>query len=155
MPELAGGVPWTTSPIICRISTLSDTLAYTPPLYRDRKSVRIDSGDRRQPTAREATMPKYLIERALPGVHRLSGEEIHAAANKSCDVLEHLGPDIQWQQSFITEDKITCVYIARDEEIIRKHARLSGFPADSIQPVVAGMDPTTAEPRKTPAAATV
>lgn len=99
-------------------------------------------------------MPKYLIERNVPGVHRLSGEELHAAANKSCDVLEHLGPDIQWQQSIITEDRITCVYIARDEQIVRKHARLSGFPADSIQRIVGGMDPTTAEPREMAAVGT-
>lgn len=92
-------------------------------------------------------MPRFLIERNVPGVHKLSGKDLHEAANKSCEVLEHLGPDIQWQQSFITEDRITCVYIARDEEIIRKHARLSGFPADAVRRIAGGMDPTTAEPR--------
>ena len=92
-------------------------------------------------------MPKYLIERTVPGVHKLSGAELHMAANKSCDALEHLGPDIQWQESFVTEDRITCIYIARDEEIVREHAELSGFPADAIHRIAERIDPTTAEPR--------
>lgn len=93
-------------------------------------------------------MPRYLIERTVPGAHRMSTAERRAAANKSRDVLDHLGTDIQWQQSFITEDRITCVYIASDPEIIRRHARLSGIPADQIHEITIGMDPTTAEPRQ-------
>lgn len=99
-------------------------------------------------------MPAYLIERTVPGVHTLSGEDLHQAANTSCDALEKLGPDIQWQESFITEDKITCVYIARDEEIVREHARVSGIPANSIHRIAGRIDPTTAEPRNIAAVGT-
>ena len=94
-------------------------------------------------------MPKFLIERTGPGVHELSGRDLQGAAGKSCEVLAHHGSHIQWLQSFITEDRITCIYIARDEEIIRNHARLSGFPADTIRRITGGIDPTTAEPRET------
>lgn len=99
-------------------------------------------------------MPKFLIERTIPGAHELSGSELYGAAKKSCEVLDHLGGDIQWQQSFITEDRITCIYIARDEEIIRNHARLSGFPADAVHRITGGIDPTTAEPAKMTATGT-
>jgi predicted Rdx family selenoprotein len=90
-------------------------------------------------------MPKYLIERELPGAGALSGAELHAISRKSCDVLQALGPDIQWVQSYVTDDKIYCVYIAPDADIIREHARAGGFPANRISEVRAGIDPTTAE----------
>lgn len=89
-------------------------------------------------------MPRYLIERNVPGAHAMSQEELNAASEKSCDVLGELGADIQWQESFITEDRITCVYIARDPEIIREHARRSGIPAHQIHAIEARIDPTTA-----------
>ncbi|MGH7506677.1 MAG: DUF4242 domain-containing protein [Longimicrobiales bacterium] len=92
-------------------------------------------------------MPKYLIERNVPGVHEMSGEQMYLAANKSCDVLDRLGTDIQWVKSFVTEDRLTCVYIARDEEIVREHARISGFPADAIHEIATEIGPVTAEPR--------
>jgi hypothetical protein len=90
-------------------------------------------------------MPKYVIERELPGVGQLSGAEIEAIARKSCEVLQALGPDVQWVQSYVTDDKIYCVYIAADTEIIREHARCGGFPADRISEVRAVIDPATAE----------
>lgn len=93
-------------------------------------------------------MPKYLIERNVPGAHKMSADELHAAANKSCDVLESLGTDIGWQQSFISEDRITCLYVARDEAIIREHAQMSGFPADRIIEIEGEFGPAAAEPRK-------
>ncbi|HEY0673119.1 MAG TPA: DUF4242 domain-containing protein [Longimicrobiales bacterium] len=90
-------------------------------------------------------MPKYLIERNIPGAGNLTPEQLQAIAVTSCGVLQHLGPQIQWVQSYVTKDRITCVYIAPDEEIIREHARQGGFPADSVQEVRTIIDPTTAE----------
>jgi hypothetical protein len=90
-------------------------------------------------------MPKYVIERDLPGAGELAAEELRAISRKSCEVLQALGPDIQWVQSFVTGDRIYCVYIAPDMEIIREHARCGGFPANRISEVRAVIDPTTAE----------
>jgi hypothetical protein len=90
-------------------------------------------------------MPKFVIERTIPGAGNLSTEQLQAISQKSCGVLQNLGPQIQWVQSFVTNDKITCVYIAPNADIIREHARLGGFPADSVQEVRAIIDPTTAE----------
>jgi hypothetical protein len=90
-------------------------------------------------------MPKYLIEREIANAAALSAAELKAIAQRSCAVLQQLGPDIQWVQSFVTEDKITCVYIAPSTEMIREHARLGGFPADRVLEVAAIIDPTTAE----------
>jgi hypothetical protein len=90
-------------------------------------------------------MPKYVIEREIPGVGRLSAAEMQAIARKSCEVLQALGPDIQWVESYVTDDKIYCVYIAADADIVREHARCGGFPANVISEVRAGIDPTTAE----------
>src|SRR5688500_11101937 len=90
-------------------------------------------------------MPKYVVERELPGAGQLSAAELEAISRKSCDVLQALGPDIQWVQSYVTDDKIYCVYIAPDADIIREHARCGGFPANRISEVRAGIDPATAE----------
>ncbi len=90
-------------------------------------------------------MPKYVIERNMPGVGKLSAEELQAASQKSCSVLENLGPRIQWLHSYVTDDKIYCVYIAPDEEMIREHAERGGFPANRITEVKTVIDPTTGE----------
>ncbi|MEZ4585332.1 MAG: DUF4242 domain-containing protein [Gemmatimonadales bacterium] len=90
-------------------------------------------------------MPKYVIERELPGAHKLSSDELQAISAKSCDVLRDLGPEIQWIQSYVAADKIYCVYRAPSEELIRKHAALGGFPANRISEVTTIIDPTTAE----------
>jgi len=90
-------------------------------------------------------MPKYLIEREIPNAAALSPVELKAIARRSCAVLQGLGPSIQWIQSFVSEDKITCVYIAPNAEIIREHARQGGFPADRVLEVASIIDPTTAE----------
>jgi hypothetical protein len=90
-------------------------------------------------------MPKYLIERELPGAGTLSPEELRGISQTSCGVLRELGPEIQWVQSYVTEDRITCVYIAPDEEHVREHARRGGFPATRILQVRTLIDPTTAE----------
>jgi hypothetical protein len=90
-------------------------------------------------------MPKYLIERELPGAGKLSAQELKAVANKSCNVLRELGPSVQWQQSYVTGDKIYCVYIAKNEDAVREHAKLGGFPANKISRVTAVIDPTTEE----------
>ena len=90
-------------------------------------------------------MPKFLIERELPGAGKLTSDELVAVAQKSCGVLRELGPEIQWVQSYVTANKITCVYIAPDADFIREHAVRGGFPANSIQPVTAIIDPTTAD----------
>ena len=90
-------------------------------------------------------MPKFVIEREIPNAAALSPSELQAISKRSCEVLRQLGPEIQWVQSFVTEDKITCVYIAPNAELIRTHARLGGFPADRVLEVASVIDPTTAE----------
>ena len=88
-------------------------------------------------------MQKYMIERDLPGVGGMSGEEHHGAARTSCDALYQLAQRVQWQHSYVTADKTFCVYLAEDEQAIRDHAELSGFPATRITPVSGMIDPTT------------
>ena len=90
-------------------------------------------------------MPKYLIERQIPGAGQLSAEQLKGISQTSCGVLSAMGPQIQWQQSYVTGDKIYCVYIAPNEEMVREHARQGGFPANSVSEVVTIIDPTTAE----------
>ena len=90
-------------------------------------------------------MPKYIIEREIPHAGALSAAELSGIAQKSCGVLQELGTSIQWVQSFVTEDKITCVYIAPNADIIREHAKRGGFPADRVMEVRTVIDPTTAE----------
>lgn len=90
-------------------------------------------------------MPKYVIERELPGAGNLSPQELQGISQTSCGVLQELGPQIQWVQSYVTSDKIYCIYIAPNEEIVREHARQGGFPANSVAQVMAVIDPTTAE----------
>jgi len=89
-------------------------------------------------------MPKFVIERNLPGAGKLSEDELIEVSQKSCSVLRKLGPQVQWLESFVTDDKIYCIYIAPDESTIREHARLGGVPADSIQAIRTIIDPTTA-----------
>lgn len=91
-------------------------------------------------------MPKYLIEREIPGAGKLSAEELRGISQKSCGVLQGLGPQIQWVQSYVTGDKITCIYIAPNEEMVREHARQGGFPANRVEEIKQVIDPTTAEP---------
>jgi hypothetical protein len=90
-------------------------------------------------------MPRYLIEREIPNVGALSKAELVAIAQRSCGVLQQLGPSIQWVHSYVSEDKITCVYIAPNTELVREHARRGGFPADRVLTVGEVIDPTTAE----------
>jgi hypothetical protein len=90
-------------------------------------------------------MPKYVIERKIPAAGRLSPQELQAISQKSCAVLRELGPQVQWVHSYVTNDKVYCVYIAPDEQAVRKHAELGGFPADSVQEIRTIIDPTTAE----------
>jgi hypothetical protein len=90
-------------------------------------------------------MPKFLIERDIPGVGKLDSQGLQSAAQKSCGVLNTLGTQIQWINSFVTDDKIYCVYLAPSEDLIKEHARLSGFPANRISRVRSTIDPTTAE----------
>ena len=90
-------------------------------------------------------MPKYVIERELPGAGKLSRQELQAISEKSCSVLDKLGPQIQWVQSYVTDDKIYCVYIAPDDAMVREHARQGGFPANRVSEVRTMIDPTTAE----------
>jgi len=89
-------------------------------------------------------MPKYVIERELPGAGKLTTGELQAISQKSCGVLRELGPEIQWVHSYVTDDKIYCVYIAPNPEAIREHAQRGGFPANAISEVKKMIDPTTA-----------
>jgi hypothetical protein len=90
-------------------------------------------------------MPKYVIEREIPEAGKLSAEQLQAISQKSCGVLKNLGPKIQWVHSYVTDDKIYCVYIAPDEEMVREHAKQGGFPANRVSEVKQVIDPTTAE----------
>ena len=90
-------------------------------------------------------MPKFVIERDIPGAGKLSNLELHAIAQTSCGVLNAMGPQIQWVQSYVTDDKIYCVYVAPNEEMVREHARKGGFPANTVSRVRSVIDPTTAE----------
>lgn len=90
-------------------------------------------------------MPKFLIERTLPGAGDLTAEQLKAISQTSCSVLRSLGPQIQWIESFVTPNKIYCVYVAPNAELIREHARLGGFPADSVEPIKETISPVTAE----------
>jgi hypothetical protein len=90
-------------------------------------------------------MPKYVIEREIPGAGKMSPQDLQGASQKSCSVLRNLGPEIQWVQSYVTDDKLYCVYIAPNEDIIREHASQGGFPANRISEIKSIIDPTTAE----------
>jgi len=90
-------------------------------------------------------MPKFVIEREIPGVGSFTPEQLQAVSQKSCSVLRNLGPQIQWLQSYVTDNKIYCVYIAPNEEMVREHASQGGFPANSVAQVRQVIDPTTAE----------
>jgi hypothetical protein len=90
-------------------------------------------------------MPKYIIEREIPGAGRLSPSDLKGISQRSCQVLRNLGPAIQWVESYVTDDKVYCVYIAPDAELIRKHAQEGGFPANRISEIKTVIDPTTAE----------
>jgi hypothetical protein len=90
-------------------------------------------------------MPKYVIEREIPGAGKFSPEQLKAISQTSCGVLRSLGPQIQWLQSYVTDDKIYCVYIAPDEATVRQHAEQGGFPANRVSQVRTMIDPTTAE----------
>lgn len=90
-------------------------------------------------------MPKYVIEREIPGAGKLTAEELKSISQTSCGVLRNMGPEIMWQHSYVTGDKIYCVYIAPNEEMIREHASKGGFPANSVSVVSSIIDPTTSE----------
>jgi hypothetical protein len=90
-------------------------------------------------------MPKYVIEREIPGAGKLTPAELKAISQKSCGVLSSLGPSIQWLHSYVTGDRIYCIYLANDESLVRRHAELGGFPANKISRVTSIIDPSTAE----------
>ena len=90
-------------------------------------------------------MPKFVIERSIPQIGAASTADMQAISQKSCGVLREMGPEVQWVHSYVTGDKIYCVYIAASEDLVREHARRGGFPIDSVARVVASIDPTTAE----------
>jgi len=100
----------------------------------------------------EGYMPKFVIERDMPGAGNLSKADLHGAAQKSCDVLRGMGPETQWVQSYVTQDKIYCVYRAASVDLVRRHAEEGGFPANSIAEVLSVIDPSTAEPPRATAA---
>ncbi len=90
-------------------------------------------------------MPQYVIEREMPGVGKLGADDLKAASQTSCSVLRDLGPEIQWVHSYVTDNKLYCVYRAPNEEVIRDHARIGGFPCTKISQVRTMIDPTTGE----------
>ena len=90
-------------------------------------------------------MPKYVIEREIPNAGKLSAQELQEISQKSCGVLNDMGPKIQWLQSYVTDDKVYCIYIAPDETAVREHAERGGFPADRVSVIRSVIDPTTAE----------
>ena len=105
---------------------------------RHRKAIRVG-------TLKLCIMPRYVIEREIPGAGKLTAEQLKGISQTSCGVLSNMGPKIQWVQSYVTGDKIYCVYIAPNEEMVREHAKQGGFPANSVSEVATIIDPTTAE----------
>jgi nucleotidyltransferase/DNA polymerase involved in DNA repair len=105
----------------------------------------LDDGADVAPRTKEAAMQSYVIERAIPGIGGASATELQAIAQKSCGVLAELGPDVSWKHSYVTGDKIYCVYEAASEDIVREHAQRGGFPADSVSPVLSLIGPETAK----------
>jgi hypothetical protein len=93
----------------------------------------------------ETAMPKYVIEREIPGAGKMSPADLKAISQKSCGVLSSLGPSVQWVHSYVTADKIYCIYQAVDESLVRRHAELGGFPANKVSRVTTVIDPATAE----------
>ena len=89
-------------------------------------------------------MPKYLIEREIPGAGQMSASDLQAISRRSCEVIKNLGPELQWVESFVTDDKVYCIYFAPDAELIRKHAEQGGFPANRISEIKGIIDPATA-----------
>ena len=92
-------------------------------------------------------MPKYVIEREIPNAGQLSADELRAISQQSCGVLSRMGPQIQWVECYVTDDKVYCIYIAANEAMVREHARQGGFPANRVSEVKSIIDPTTAEGR--------
>ena len=90
-------------------------------------------------------MPKFVIEREIPGAGKLTPADLQAISQKSCGVLKDIGPEIQWVQSFVTEDKIYCIYVAPNEQVVRDHAQQGGLPANKVSRIKTVIDPTTAE----------
>jgi len=105
-----------------------------------------ERGNPARPYKEDQQMPKFVIEREIAGASKLPPQELRAISQKSCGVLQAMGPKIQWVQSFVTDDKIYCVYLAPDEQTVREHARKGGFPANTVARVHTVIDPTTAEP---------
>jgi hypothetical protein len=97
------------------------------------------------PSPKETVMPKFVIERTVPGAGKMSAADLKGISQKSCGVLKEMGPRVQWQQSYVTDDKIYCVYIADSADDVREHAKKGGFPAESVAAVRAVIDPATAE----------
>jgi len=90
-------------------------------------------------------MPKYVIERVVPGASKMTAADLKTMSQRSCNVLNQLGPQIQWVTSYVTDNKIYCIYIAPNEELVQEHARLGGFPANQVAQVKTVIDPTTSE----------
>jgi hypothetical protein len=111
----------------------------------DARRATLGSGSVPPTSLEETSMPKFVIEREIPGAGKLSPRDLKAISKKSCGVLSSLGPSVQWIESYVTADKIYCVYIAADESLVRRHAELGGFPANKISAVATVIDPTTAE----------
>ena len=107
--------------------------------------IRVRSNDPTTCEPLETTMPKFVIEREIPGAGKLSPTELKSISRKSCGVLSSLGPSVQWLHSYVTADKIYCIYHATDESLVRRHAELGGFPANKISAVSGIIDPATAE----------
>jgi len=114
-------------------------------LLREVLESRVRVAVRRQIPGGYAIMPKYVIEREIPNAGRLSPQELKGVSQTSCGVLKNLGPEIQWVESYVTDDRVYCIYIAPNEEMIREHAKQGGFPANKISAVRSVISPTTAE----------
>ena len=122
----------------------SAPLSFSPVHFKSTRESRL-AGSTAKVCCKIPAMPKYVIERNIPGAGNLKPEELKAISQTSCGVLRKMGSEIQWIQSYVTGDKIYCIYIAPDEQMVREHAKQGGFPANSIAEIKSVIDPTTAE----------
>src|SRR5262245_7756416 len=142
----AGSGPWATGRRLTAPSSCWETTKSSSNCYQNSNKIRVRrKGAKTGQIKGRIAMPKYVIERVVPGASKMTPLELKSMSQRSCNVLNELGPQIQWVHSYVTDNKIYCVYIAPNEELVHEHARLGGFPENHVAQVKTVIDPTTSE----------